>query len=79
MTAPMDALRLPSLKLTIPDAQCMAYLPTKLGSFGGFHVGNPYIEHLGIGPENRVFPKRIRKLPTIHFQVAFAVSFREGT
>ncbi len=30
--------------------KCMAYLPTKLGSFGGFHVGIliSYIEHLGL-------------------------------
>ena len=27
------------LEIENPHAQCIAYLPTKLGSFGGFHVG----------------------------------------
>ena len=45
--------------ISFPDAQCMAYLhylPTKLGSFGDFHVGkySSPMEHLGLAKPKKL-------------------------
>ena len=44
-----------NLHLPLPDAQCITYLPTKLGSFGGkctyiYHTLSIWDWHLGRGP-----------------------------